>query len=86
MRRLYIIFYLVLGSIFVLKSLVHASDDIFANMTYVIGDEYRSQKVTLINGKYMLSLVYGGQVLAAQFPHIYVWEIPALTNKVYGEE
>lgn len=52
MRQVYIVFYLILCSVFVTECQASSPDDIFGNMSYIIGDEDRSEKVTLVNGKY----------------------------------
>ena len=74
MGQLYIILCLVLSCTFISETQAHAPDDMFANMTYVIGDENRSQKVRLVNGKYrypdrhpLLCVYYEGYFVYGDF-------------------
>ena len=52
MKQVYIIFCLILCGVFVPECLCSSPDDIFGNLTYIIGDEDSSERVTLLNGKY----------------------------------
>lgn len=52
MKQVYIIFHLILCSVFVPECLAHTPDETFGNMTYMVGDEHYSVKVTLADGQY----------------------------------
>jgi len=43
---------LFLCSFIAIRCLADTADQIFANMDYMLGSEYGSQKITLVNGKY----------------------------------
>lgn len=61
MRKTYIVFCFLLLSAFAVEVYPETPDDIFGNMTYIIGDEDCSEKVTLVNGAYrdiMLCVYY----------------------------
>lgn len=76
MRQLCIISCLILVCIFLphVQSQAHAPDDVLANMSYVVGDEIYSQKVTLVEGKYrypdehpLLCVYYEGEFVYGDF-------------------
>lgn len=52
MRQVYIVFCLIVYGVFATECQASSPDDIFGNMTYIIGNEDSSEKVTLVNGKY----------------------------------
>ena len=71
--------YIVIGAIFSISIFclllwhVQASHKIFANMTYTTGNEYGSEKFTLINGEYIdpqwLHVWYKNQYIYGDFNH-----------------
>jgi len=73
MKQPYVIF-LAIISVFITAAWAHAPDDMLANMTYVVGDECHSQKVTLVEGKYrypdkhpLLCVYYEGEFVYGDF-------------------
>lgn len=73
MKRVCAIFYFILFlcGIFVSVSYSQTQEDIlFGNMTYLIGDENSSEKVTLVNGEYrdpLLCVYYDGDFVYGDF-------------------
>ncbi|MFC1806888.1 hypothetical protein ACFL0T_00770 [Candidatus Omnitrophota bacterium] len=74
MRHLYFNICLILFCLIVFQVHAHAPDAELANMTYMIGDENHSQKVTLLEGKYrypdehpLLCVYYEGEFIYGDF-------------------
>ncbi len=74
MRELHIGLCVILCAIFASECMANSPDEIFGNMTYIIGDKERSQEVTLVDGKYrdtpkhpLLCVYYGGDFVYGDF-------------------
>ena len=70
MRRIPVVFWLALFFALVPRYLSHAQEDLFGNMTYVIGDEVSSRKIELVNGQHrdpLLCVYYEGDHVYGDF-------------------